>query len=342
LPARRRLRLGRLALPPLGFFAVLLLVILGAFAGNSSRQGGSSSPSAAALAGIPADYLVLYRQAGASYGLDWAVLAAIGAVESNHGRSSAAGVRSGLNSAGCCAGPMPFNLSDGPPSGWAIYATDGNNDGHLNPYDPADAIAAARLLRANGAPADYAAALFAYNHAGWYVDQVLHQASRYRASLSPASSTPLPIPPADSSAAALLAHPGFSSANPAWTSFDLQHGLVDPRLTALLLTVLEQHQLSVWVFKSGHSILSDDGNVSNHSYGRAVDIATVDGQACNGSASNACAQLAIQLTQVHGPLRLSELIYCFDPDALSADSWAQADHCDHIHAGYKATPPIDA
>jgi hypothetical protein len=104
---------------------------------------------------------------------------------------------------------------------------------------------------------------------------------------------------------------------------------------------LEQHTVGVWVFKSGHPLLSDAGGISNHYYGRAVDIASVDNQPCTGSPDGACGQLALQLAQIHGPLRLSELIYCFDPDPESPDNWAQTDHCDHIHAGYKATPPIN-
>jgi hypothetical protein len=78
-------------------------------------------------------------------GLSWAILAGVGKVESNHGRANLPGVRSGLNSAGCCAGPMQFNLTDGPPSTWVTY-------GRGSPYDPADAIpAAARKLCADGA-----------------------------------------------------------------------------------------------------------------------------------------------------------------------------------------------
>jgi hypothetical protein len=64
-------------------------------------------PSRAARAEIPADYLALYRaSARACPGLPWGVLAGIGKVETNHGRSPAPGVTSGVNAFGCCAGPM--------------------------------------------------------------------------------------------------------------------------------------------------------------------------------------------------------------------------------------------
>jgi hypothetical protein len=74
------------------------------------------------------------------------VLAGIGKVESDHGRSPAPGVRAGLNWFGCCAGPMQFNLVNGPPSTWQGWSRPGDDV-----YDPADAIpAAARKLCADG------------------------------------------------------------------------------------------------------------------------------------------------------------------------------------------------
>jgi hypothetical protein len=64
---------------------------------------------------------------------------------------------------------------------WAAYAVDGDHDGREDVYDPADAIpTAARDLRAAGAPEDYRRAIFAYNHASWYVARVLATAERYR------------------------------------------------------------------------------------------------------------------------------------------------------------------
>jgi murein DD-endopeptidase MepM/ murein hydrolase activator NlpD len=68
------------------------------------------------------------------------------------------------------------------PATWAAYGVDGNRDGRRDVMDPEDAIpGAARYLKASGAPGDWRGALFAYNHADWYVQQVLDQAERYRA-----------------------------------------------------------------------------------------------------------------------------------------------------------------
>ena len=141
-----------------------------------------AAPTQAAAAEIPRRYLALYRQAGrgqvwrtrqGSRYVAWAVLAGIGKLESDHGRSSAPGVRGGVNRFGCCAGPMQFNLHNGPPSTWDTY-------GRGSPYDPTDAIpAAARLLRANGAPGQLDQALYAYNHSWAYVAKVKQLARRY-------------------------------------------------------------------------------------------------------------------------------------------------------------------
>ncbi|HEV8371828.1 MAG TPA: hypothetical protein VGR68_01385, partial [Actinomycetota bacterium] len=91
---------------------------LGVAAGASGgeRSAGRRGASAFAVADIPRGYYDLYVEAASTCrGLSWQLLAAIGKVESDHGRSPAPGVRSGINRAGCCAGPMQFNLTNGPP-----------------------------------------------------------------------------------------------------------------------------------------------------------------------------------------------------------------------------------
>jgi hypothetical protein len=145
---------------------------------------GQLRPSRAAIADIPAGYLRLYRSAGATYRVPWSVLAAIGKVESDHGRLRLPGVRSGLNRyrdrsgrlRRCCAGPMQFNLTDGPPSTWQRH-------GRGDVSDPTDAIpAAARKLVADGARGDLDRALYAYNHSRAYVARVKRLARAYAGS----------------------------------------------------------------------------------------------------------------------------------------------------------------
>ncbi len=63
------------------------------------------------------------------------------------------------------------------PATWAAYGVDANRDGTKDPFNPVDAIfAAARYLAAAGAQTDIRRAVFAYNHANWYVDSVLMRA----------------------------------------------------------------------------------------------------------------------------------------------------------------------
>jgi peptidoglycan DL-endopeptidase CwlO len=182
----------------------LIVVIIGGIVSWPTRSA-TYAPSPAAIADIPADYLALYQQAATRFGIDWAVLAAIGKIECDHGRSRAAGCNppGTVNSAGA-TGPMQFLGSTwragtppmtvpavGPPTASTVhgYATDGDGDGLADVWNPADAIAgAARLLRANGAPADYRRALYAYNRADRYVEAVLAKAEEYRGAFAPGAS----------------------------------------------------------------------------------------------------------------------------------------------------------
>jgi membrane-bound lytic murein transglycosylase B len=135
---------------------------------------GQPTPSRAAVADIPARYLHLYRTAGTRYRIPWPVLAAIGKVESDHGRIRLPGVRSGSNWAGAC-GPMQLGCVPGSKAGnaWARY-------GRGSVYDPAAAIpAAARYLVDHGARHNLDRALFAYNHSWSYVAKVKQLAHRY-------------------------------------------------------------------------------------------------------------------------------------------------------------------
>lgn len=153
---------------------------------------GALAGSELASTEVPADYLALYQQAGEAFGVPWAVLAAIGWIETRHGTLDVPGVHSGSNPAGA-AGPMQFGIGGRAGNTWGgepvravpprlVYGLDGNGDGIADVYDPADAIpAAAGYLLAHGAPDDLRQALFAYNRADWYVAKVLDKAAEYTA-----------------------------------------------------------------------------------------------------------------------------------------------------------------
>jgi murein DD-endopeptidase MepM/ murein hydrolase activator NlpD len=114
---------------------------------------------------IPPFLLPIYQAAGIQYSVPWQVLAAINEIETDYGRNLS------VSSAGA-VGWMQFM-----PSSWQTYGVDANGDGVKDPYNPVDAIfAAARYLKAAGAEQDLTQAIFAYNHADWYVQSVLLRA----------------------------------------------------------------------------------------------------------------------------------------------------------------------
>lgn len=142
---------------------------------GASQPCGEGGGAAAPLAGgsAPPRLVPLLEGAAQRYRLGPrgpAILAAIASVESGFGQNM------GPSSAGA-VGWMQFM-----PATWEAYGVDANGDGRRDPYTASDAIyAAARYLRASGAPGDWYRALFAYNHADWYVEKVLRQSEAYRA-----------------------------------------------------------------------------------------------------------------------------------------------------------------
>ena len=166
-----------------GVFATVFLVLARMGLALSTSLIGGGAPSASAQEDIPPQLLPIYQTAADRCpGLPWPVLAAIGKVESDHGRSTAPGVQSGANFAGA-AGPMQIGIGGKAGNTFASYAIDADGGG-ANVYDPVDAIfTAANYLCQNGADrgANVAGAIFAYNHANWYVTKVLAIASTYAA-----------------------------------------------------------------------------------------------------------------------------------------------------------------
>jgi membrane-bound lytic murein transglycosylase B len=117
-------------------------------------------------------------QAAARFGLDWTILAGIGRVECDHGQDPAPSctVEGQLNPAGA-GGPAQFLVPT-----WQRYGISATGQGPPDMWRPSDAIfSMANYLHASGAPRDYPGAIYAYNHAWWYVAEVLSWARRYRA-----------------------------------------------------------------------------------------------------------------------------------------------------------------
>jgi Transglycosylase SLT domain len=114
---------------------------------------------------IPPFLLPIYQAAGTEYDVPWQILAAINEIETDYGRNLS------VSSAGA-VGWMQFL-----PSTWKTWGIDATNTGYADPYNPVDAIfSAARYLHAAGGSQNLSNAIYAYNHADWYVQSVLLRA----------------------------------------------------------------------------------------------------------------------------------------------------------------------
>jgi peptidoglycan DL-endopeptidase CwlO len=189
--------IGAAGLLLLGLLAVPVLVgtnlFFAAGAGCSGQQTGTvGQPTAGAQAkSIPSDYLFWYKKVGQQYGVPWPILAGIGTVESDNGRTALPGVHSGSNAFGA-AGPMQIGIRGAAGNVWGGLpvhpasqvvngvATDEDGGPNADVYDPADAIAgAAKYLLEFQVQTNPAAAIFAYNHLQSYVQSVLYYAGLY-------------------------------------------------------------------------------------------------------------------------------------------------------------------
>jgi soluble lytic murein transglycosylase-like protein len=269
---------------------------------------------------IPAEYLDAFESAAARYELGrsgvWA-LAAVARLESNFGRKMSKGVLAR-------SGPLGLDGAE-----WGRFAVDGDGDGRLRHGDPDDSAATlARLVWSRGG---LRAGLFSHNQAEWYVEAVLSEAERLEGKCT------------TQRVDWTLALPNVVIAPIKWENLtlsnelekeDLDSGAIDPRIVGLLGAITQGHQITISALRSDHSMYTAEGGVSNHYYGRAMDIAAVDGVSCTDTApTSPCGELATTLSQLPAPAMPTELIYCFDVDG-PGPAFARSDHCDHVHAGY--------
>jgi hypothetical protein len=305
---------------------------------------------------VPPFLLPIYQAAGAQYGIHWQILAAINEVETGFGRNL-------RESSAGAIGWMQFL-----PSSWHRYGVDADGDGKADPWDPVDAIfAAARYLHAAGAESSLPNAIFAYNHAGWYVDQVINRA-RIFAGL-----------PDD--LVAVLTRQGFADAasikdklgKPSYLDPDakltmpgqalllddhaLRHAvlhddqiqmygcgrqdILDNRIDDRVLATLEFLRLSkfdptVTALECGHSIFTTSGNVSEHSSGDAVDIAAINGTPIlghqgPGSITDDVVRHLLRLQGLMDPHQIITLMTYPGQD----NTLALPDHANHVHVGFR-------
>ena len=269
---------------------------------------------------VPTTYLNAFEEAAARYDLGrrgvW-TLAAVARLESNFGRGMSKGELEKHSALGLIG------------EEWQRYAVDGDGDGRIRREDPADSAATlARMIWSEGG---LRAGLFEHNHAKWYVDAVLSEADRIEGKCQ------------TSTVDWALALPNAVLAPINWENLtlsndmekeDLDSGAIDPRIVGLLGAITQSHQITISSLRSDHSMYTVSGGVSNHHYGRAMDIAAVDGVSCTDTApTSPCGELAATLASLPAPAMPTELIYCFDVDG-PGPAFARSDHCDHVHAGY--------
>lgn len=317
---------------------------------------GTPAPSALAVADIPAPLLGAYVASAATCpGLAWEVLAAVAKVESDHGRSG--GART--DAVGDVAPPILGPVLDGTgataavadtdggrldgdaawdravgalqflPATWAAFGRDANGDGVADPHNAFDAIASAAgyLCGRSGRVSDVASALRTYNHSDAYVAEVLAVAAGYGAGTVGAS------------AVAVLANAAVTLSGSARA--DLESGVVDPRLVSVLAIAGRQHPLAVSVIRTGHSQCVGGGSraerptcaISNHWYGRGVDVAVVAGRPVT-TANAAARALAEALLRLPADLRPDEVGVPWAALDPLPGVFTGADHQDHIHLGW--------
>jgi membrane-bound lytic murein transglycosylase B len=292
----------------------------GAFALAPKLQVLRCEPAKAWRKQLPTEYLNAFEGAAARYGLGrdgvW-TLAAVARLESNFGKGM--GKRQLEQS-----GPLGLDGSE-----WSRYAVDGDDNGRIQRADPDDSAATlARLMWARGG---LRAGLFTHNQAAWYVQAVLADAERMRGNCEASEiDWPLSIPEA---VMAPIEWENLTLSNEL-EERDLASGAIDPRIVGLIGAITQEHTILISSLRSDHSMYTAEGGVSNHYYGRAMDIAMVDGVSCTDTApTSPCGELALTLSQLPIPAMPTELIYCYDVDG-PGPAFARADHCDHVHAGY--------
>ena len=170
------------------------IILVGAMMDDSNQNVNDADIEISELGEkeIPAKYISIYKRAGKEYGIAWTLIAAFHKVETNFSTSS-----SMVSSAGAIghfqflpetwlgwsygANP-PENIYTNPKkiAQYGGYGVDANKDGKADPYDIEDAVySCANYVKANGGMEKLHDAIYAYNHAEWYVDRVMKYYQMY-------------------------------------------------------------------------------------------------------------------------------------------------------------------
>ncbi len=312
-----------------------IALTLFALAAPVAAEGACSTAvtrSSAAAATIPPDYLALYQRWGSAYGVPWQLLAAVGSVESRHGRDPGAYVPHTRG----VLGPMQFQAgsnkaakrvdahgNQGFGGTWGIYRkSSGHPPYRMDDADDEIAAAAAKLAYDSDHGRLWPRALWRYNALHSYRKTVLRRAAilgmssacgllrqSEQASVTPSRAS---SPERSNLQRALAATPANLLANnslafaPA-AADDIAHHVADKRLVALLAWMAQRHGVVVTVIRSGHArYVPGTRKVSNHWYGRAATISEVDGRPVSAG-SGAAAALWRELRSAPKAIRPDEI-----------------------------------
>ena len=303
------------ALVGLGLVALLsFLALFGALLGGQAQGQVACSLSAPGRAEIPAELVPIYQSATRRYQLGERgvpVLAAINKIETGFGQNQ------GPSSAGA-VGWMQFM-----PSTWAAYGVDADGDGSRDPADPDDAIhAAARYVSASGAPRDWYRAVFAYNHADWYVQRVLAQADAYQG----ACTLTVDTGPID------LGELDFSDTAGAWGG---------SKKFALALAELGKRYGCVSTSEKRERKHTSSGGISDHwigstdAYAVDLDSATCTMDYPGGDADRTARAIAAALDMPSHTGVVNAIRGAYRFQLL----WQTAEHYDHVHIGARRIGP---
>jgi hypothetical protein len=271
---------------------------------------------------IPDYYLSAFESAASRYELGqkgiW-TLAAAARIESDYGRGMTLAQMQET-------GPMGLSREQ-----WKQYGVDGNGDGYVLRDEPWDGVATfARMLWAHDS---LEAGLFSHNQASWYVEAVVREADVIAGSCDTVKTTWDIAYPQPTTNATEINWDNLQILN-ATAANDIQSGVIDGRVINLLAMLTQRYSLLISSLRSDHDMLTASGNVSNHYYGRAFDIAAVNGVSCTDmSPTSPCSEVGRILASLPEGIKPTELIYGYDLDG-SGPAFAMSDHSDHIHAGF--------
>ena len=119
---------------------------------------------------------------------------------------------------------------------------------------------------------------------------------------------------------------------------DIKAGKIDPRVIGVLTKLSQEHKITVSCMCSDHSKFTSGGSISNHAFGRGLDIAAIDGEIVS-PASPLAREIASELSSFDTAIRPDEI---GSPFAINGPGYfTDAAHMNHVHVGFKTELPAD-